>query len=660
MAFKRIIAIGLVATCVPAAASPLSEDAKAFGTRRAVEDATLSPDGSKIAMLVSCENSQTVLRVASFADGKIFSLTNSDGRPQALHWCNFAGNDNIICQFGSIEPLSNSMVSFTRLMTIRADGAKMQMLGQRASRNDAYIRQHDGGIIDWLPGSGGQVLMARAYVPEVNTTGSILGRVKDGLAVERIDLASMKSSVLESPRAAASYMSDGRGNVRIFTIEESRNEGSKLTGRTLIRYRKANSKDWSDFGIYDSRTDTGFWPLAIDADSDSLFALKKENGKQALYRVKLDGSMAAVKVASNPSVDIDAIVRLGPGQKIIGYTYAEDVRHHAYFDSTFSALQKSIAKAIPDKPLIDFMGASADGTKLLIRASGDTSPGTYYRFDRTTKSLGEIAVERPLLENRKLAKVQSIRVPAPDGTAVPAYLTLPVGSTGKNLGAVVLPHGGPSSRDEWGFDWLPQFIAARGYAVIQPQYRGSAGFGDEWLQENGFKGWRTSIGDVTAAANYLVAQGIADRNRLAIVGWSYGGYAALQSAATQPEIYKAAIAVAPVTDLAMLKREQEGFTNSALANEFIGSGPHISEGSPLRQAKSIKIPVLLVHGDHDANVGIAESDAMERALRGNGTPVEMLRFKGLDHQLDDSSARTTMLEKIGALLDRTIGKGLNR
>ncbi|HEX6219388.1 MAG TPA: prolyl oligopeptidase family serine peptidase, partial [Sphingomicrobium sp.] len=139
------------------------------------------------------------------------------------------------------------------------------------------------------------------------------------------------------------------------------------------------------------------------------------------------------------------------------------------------------------------------------------------------------------------------------------------------------------------------------------------------------------------------------------VGWSYGGYAALQSAAVEPGLYKAAVAIAPVTDLAMTRKEAEGFTNRDLVRSFVGDGPHLVDGSPLRQASQINVPVLLVHGDMDANVGIAQSDRMYAALKANGTSVELLRFDGLDHQLDDSSARIEMLTRIGELLGRTIG-----
>ena len=361
-------------------------------------------------------------------------------------------------------------------------------------------------------------------------------------------------------------------------------------------------------------------------------------------------------MGSHPQVDIRSVERVGRGQKIIGYTFIEDRSQIKYFDPEFAKLASALGKAIPHQPLIDFEEASADGTKLLIRARGDSDPGTYYYYDKTSRRLDEVGRVRPLLEGRKLSSVQTVSVPAPDGAKIPAYLTLPPGGQRSNLPAIVLPHGGPSSRDSWGFDWLAQFFAARGYAVIQPNYRGSSGYGDNWEGDNGFRAWKTAIDDVTASARYLTAQGIADPKRLAIVGWSYGGYAALQSAVMEPDLYKAAVAIAPVTDLALLKQEAENFTNYNLVRDFIGDGPHVAQGSPLRHVNRIKVPVMLVHGDMDLNVGISHSDKMAAALQGAGVKVDYIRHKGLEHSLEDSNARTEMLARIGEFLDRSVGR----
>jgi dipeptidyl aminopeptidase/acylaminoacyl peptidase len=215
-----------------------------------------------------------------------------------------------------------------------------------------------------------------------------------------------------------------------------------------------------------------------------------------------------------------------------------------------------------------------------------------------------------------------------------------------------MPHGGPGARDEWGFDWLVQFFANRGYAVLQPNFRGSAGYGDAWFQQNGFRSWRTAVGDVNDAGRWLVGEGIADPAKLAIVGWSYGGYAALQANVLDPALFRAAIAIAPVTDLELTRSENGA---SLAVFDFIGTGAHIREGSPAQNAAAIRAPVLMFHGELDRNVGIHQARLMRARLRDAGKQVELVEFAGLDHQLEDSAARIRMLRDSDAFLRRALG-----
>lgn len=633
--------------------SPIEADALAFGVRESVSNMDLSPDGSRAVAVGAGPGRTSVVYVADIAAGTTKAILSSNGEPEVLRWCGFVSNQRIACRYGGTVKSPDGLIGVSRMIALDIDGSNVKQLGQRASQYDAGIRQSDGSIIDWLPGDGTSVLMTRVYIPEAGRTGdSHIARTKAGLGVVRLDVSSLKANPIEPPRKTVSeYMSDGQGNVRLIGIPELSGE-VMLTGRVRYDYRPTGSRDWTKLVDYQ---DGQFYPLAIDATNDSLYALRKREGRYQLTRLNLAGGLAETTVAANPKVDIDNVVRIGDGQRVIGYTYADDRRHTVYFDPEYKALSTALAKAIPSLPIVTFVNASQDGKKILLFAGSDSDAGRYYLFDRTSKSLGEVLPARPDLAGRTLASVRPITYPAADGTLVPAYLTVPAGRAAKGLPAVVLPHGGPSARDEWNFDWLAQFLAARGYAVIQPNYRGSAGFGDLWMAENGFKGWRTSIGDVSAAAQYLIKEGIAAPGRLAILGWSYGGYAALQSAAIEPALYKAVVAIAPVTDLAMAKSDYAGYTNARIVESEIGSGPHISEGSPLRRAASIKAPVLLVHGDLDSNVGVAHSQKMDAALRAAGGSSELLLFTGLDHQLEDSRARALMLTKIGALLDRTIG-----
>jgi dipeptidyl aminopeptidase/acylaminoacyl peptidase len=218
-----------------------------------------------------------------------------------------------------------------------------------------------------------------------------------------------------------------------------------------------------------------------------------------------------------------------------------------------------------------------------------------------------------------------------------------------------MPHGGPSARDSWGFSWLAQFYAARGFAVLQPNYRGSSGYGDAWFKDKGFRNWPIAVGDVLDAGRWLAREGIADPAKLAIVGWSYGGYTALQTAVVDPTVFKAVVAIAPVSDLAALKDEWSTWSNHQKMIEFVGDGKQMHAGSPIEHVEKIKAPVLLFHGEFDRNVSVNQSKHMAERLQSVGSKCELVTWPDLDHQLDDSAARTQMLRKSDEFLRAALG-----
>jgi dipeptidyl aminopeptidase/acylaminoacyl peptidase len=191
--------------------------------------------------------------------------------------------------------------------------------------------------------------------------------------------------------------------------------------------------------------------------------------------------------------------------------------------------------------------------------------------------------------------------------------------------------------------------------VLQPNFRGSTGYRDNWFEQNGFQSWKTAVSDVVSAGRWLVSQGIAEPSRLAVVGWSYGGYAALQSAVLDSQVFKAVIATAPVTDLGLLKRQWSGWSNYELVSKFIGDGPHVHEGSPAEHADKIRVPVLLFHGELDRNVSIEQSKLMCSRLKSAGGKCELVTWPDLDHYLEDSSARALMLRKSDEFLRKSLG-----
>lgn len=651
MMHKGLACVALMlATAAQSQLQSIEDAAKAFGARESMGAAALSPDGTKIAFVGPSAGQGSVLYTLTVAEGATPKVAlRTTGNPERLYGCDWVSNTRLACQIGGLQAYNDEIYGFNSVIAVDADGANVKALGKKQGQNALFLDMRGGGIIDYIPGEDGSVLMTRAYVPEANVN-SLISKSESGMGVDKVNTITGSSRQVETPRdLAVDFITDGRGALRIQGMA-TRIAGGYQDTKVTYSYRVPGDRDWQPLSVYDFQAEDGFEPYAVDATKNISYGFRKIDGRKALVSVALDGSKAETILVKRGDVDVDGLIRVGRERRVVGASFATEKRQSVYFDPDLKKLAASLGKALPGQPLIEFVDANQDETRLLIWAGGDTAPGTYYLFDKATKKLQPIMQARPQLAGYTLAAVKPISYPARDGTIVPAYLTLPPGSSGKNLPAIVMPHGGPSARDEWGFDWLPQFFANRGFAVIQPNYRGSSGYGDAWFQQNGFQSWRTAIGDVADAGKWLVKDGIADPARLTVVGWSYGGYAALQAAAVEPALFKKVVAIAPVTDLAELKREKRNFGSRRINEQFIGTGPHITEGSPAQNAGAITAPVLLVHGDMDRNVRIRHSQIMADKLKAAGKAYELVEYPGLEHSLVDSTVRAELLKKTASFL----------
>lgn len=632
------LAVGSI-TATPALAAPVPPSilriAAAFGARDGVSGPSLSPDGKSLVYVAPGDGQLTVANVMDLATGDQRTITYADGKPLRLSSCGWAAADRIVCELYGISRLEGRRLSWTRLVGVDADGQHRLALGREgATPWGAVAHQYDGHVMDWMAGVDGKVLMTRGQGAELVDT-----RTGKGVTVK--------------PEVSDGW-TDGNGNVRIIGTHVS---GNLSREATIYRYRLPGEVAWRPF----SRVDLdgkGLAPLAVDGVRNVAYATQKKDGRDALYRVALDGTMKTELVYADPAVDVNGVVTIGRRDRVIGLRYETDQPHIVYFDDDYAKLATSLSRVLPHLPRVDFVSASADEKRLLLYAESDVDPGHYYLFDRATHKLIETLRPRPQLDGFHLAERKAISYPAADGTVISAYLTLPPGvavgtAAARELPALVMPHGGPASRDHYGFDWLSQYFAQAGFAVLQPEYRGSIGYGDAFFAKSGFKSWRIAIADVRDAGHWLVAQGIAAPDRLGLFGWSYGGYAALQVNVIDPTLFKAVVVVAPVTDLARLKAEAENMSNYASVQRFVGTDT--LAGSPARHADAFAAPVLIFHGDQDINVAVAESQAMAAALRKAGKRQRLIVYPGLDHQLDDSAARTDLLTQSVVFLRETMG-----
>ncbi len=659
------VALALVAACAGLAGAVRAAEpgdgsalAARFGARVSIQGISLSPDGKKLAMIVPAGDGQQLVIVDLVAGGAPRPILGDPRADERLMACQWVTDNRLFCRVVLEVDNVGALVSYSRVIAIDADGSHSAVVTAPSSYRSLAFDWFGGGVIDWNGARPGQVLMARAYVPEF-TTGTRLASDADGLGVDSVDAITLARTPVEPPRHAATrYLTDGLGHVRIMAVTHDSATGY-ATGKYEYLYRKKGGRGWDTLGRLDASSGgraSGFAPVAIDPALDLVYGFDTTaDGFQELASIRLDGSGTRAPVLARHDVDVDEVLTIGRQHRVVGASFATDRRQVEFFDPDLAKLGPALSRALPDHPPVAFVDASADEGRLLLVASSDTDPGTIYWFDKASHHLEQVLTLRPELEGMALAPMQPVTFPAADGTAVPGYLTLPPTGPRTGIPAIVMPHGGPSDRDQWGFDWLVQYFAARGFAVLQPNYRGSSGYGAGWFQHNGFQSWRTAIGDIDDAGRWLLARGIAAPGKLAIVGWSYGGYAALQSGVTEPGLFRAIVAIAPVTDLERLRSEEAQYLSGAVADRMIGQGDHVLAGSPARHAEAIRVPVLLFHGTRDQNVAVEQSRDMADRLRKAGKDVDYVEFKGLNHQLDSAAARTGLLSRSDAFLRRALG-----
>ena len=376
-------------------------------------------------------------------------------------------------------------------------------------------------------------------------------------------------------------------------------------------------------------------PVRYHKDGERVYFQTNKGADVDLVRLELWNPTTGKEelIESDPlkHVDFGNAIFSEVSDDLVATTY-DDERQRIYWkDKTFEADYKYLQKQLPGKE-VGFASSTKDEKLYLISASADTDPGSTYLYDRTTRKLTLQYQLYEKLNRSYLASVKAIRYPSSDGLEIPAYLTLPKGMEAKNLPAVIVPHGGPWYRDSWGYDPFAQFLANRGYAVLQPNFRGSTGYGKKFI-DAGNKQWGDKMqDDVTWGAKYLIAQGIADPKRVGIMGGSYGGYATLAGVTFTPDVYAAAVSIVGPSNLITLLESIPPYWEQIrkLFHERMGD-PNTPEGkaqllrqSPLTSAAKIKTPLLVIQGANDPRVNKRESDQIVIALRDRGFPVEYM------------------------------------
>lgn len=402
-----------------------------------------------------------------------------------------------------------------------------------------------------------------------------------------------------------------------------------------------------------------FRPLGFDADGSLYVASNLDADRFALHLFDPKTNKPGERIAQHALVDIDdgLITRLRDGA-VVGLQIDADKPEFAWFDEGYAKVQKLADVSLPGRAnrLV-----ALDNGKFVVESTSDRDPGTYYLLDPVQRTLEEMLRTIDWIKPEALSQTSVVRYKARDGLEVPAYLTLPAGREARKLPLVAWIHGGPWARDDWHYDPEVQFLASRGYAVLQPNFRGSTGFGRKHYA-SGFKQWGQAMqDDITDGVRHLVAQGLVDADRVCIGGGSYGGYATLMGLVKDPKQYRCGISVVGVSDLIWM--QELGYSDfnsynpdsadaffSVTMGDLKADRAMLELYSPRRHADRIQAPVLFVHGADDKRVPIKHAEGMRDALKAANKPFDWLVFSGEGHGFQKPENRLEYYKRMEAFL----------
>jgi len=469
----------------------------------------------------------------------------------------------------------------------------------------------------------------------------------------RINIRTGKMEMLlENPGDITEWMTDHEGRLRLAVKTDGVN--------TTILHRPDEKSPFKEV-ITISFKET-LSPQFFTFDNRNIYALSNlGRDKTALVVFDLEKKQEVEKLYENDTYDLNGASYSHKDKKLVavGYTSWQKNEFH-FFDKDFEAMFKKVQEALPAYE-ISFTSHNKAEDKFIVVAYSDRNPGRYYLYDRNTGKLDFLADSRPWLKEEHLAPMKPVKYKTRDGLTIEGYLTLPVGSEGKNLPTVVIPHGGPWARDVWGYDPEAQFLANRGYAVFQMNFRGSVGFGRKFW-EISFKQWGRSMqDDITDGVYYLIREGIADSNRIAIYGGSYGGYATLAGLTFTPTLYACGVDYVGVSNLFTFMNTIPPYWKPYLEMmyEMVGDPKKdsalLAAASPVLHADKIIRPLFIAQGANDPRVNKAESDQMVEALRKRGIEVEYMVKDNEGHGFSNEENRFDFYRAMERFLKQHLG-----
>ena len=606
---RAIAAVMLFACAMQAAAQTAQPNWQDYLRRSTIERVQLSPDGTRLAVAERVEgHTDVVIRDATTLVAQTRLTSSIGGEIHTLRWLD---EDRLLVSSNAVNARYNVAFNDPVMAIIR-----------RVGKNPYVLPANFLATIDGDP--------QHLLVTKCTNYGS--GGCYDAVhKVEIGHLVRMGDVIITAPDRDSSLYSDRHGTVRFAaSVDEKANskvhahsEGSN--GWTLI-----NDSEKSGLTVS---------PIGIDTDGKTAFLIaERASGPSVVERYDFATGTRTDLYRNETSDPIDYIQAFD-GETPIGAYYDATAPKPVIWNSTHPDA-KAIAQIVAAFPgrIVSVTSASSDGTKAIVFVHGARDSGSWFLFDRATKKAKLVARARSWLTEERLPVNRAFTMHARDGIELHGVLTLPLNCADHDLPMVVMPHGGPHGIYDTGmYDQDAAILASQGYAVLRVNFRGSGGYGKQF-EESGWMQWgRAMQDDVTDATKWAIEQGIANKDRICIAGWSYGGYAALMGAAREPALYRCAVGGAGPYDLAKMYKwgdiRRSDYGQEYLTKVIGKDKAVLAERSPVQQAAKIKVPVLLVHGRLDSRVDVAHARRVKNALEDAGVDVEFHEYVRAGHSL---------------------------
>lgn len=662
--FRSVTGAILLGLTLASATATLAETARpsveSFFQNPAFSEMALSPDGRFAGILVASSGGRVQVAVMDLASMTPKAVSGfSDADIGEFHWVN---NDRLVFSMTDRQVATGDIRYYPGLFAVNRDGSNMRTLVDRSP----YAQFTTGTAITSkvLPGDTYFADIDRANTSDdVFVTEAVRSNVFDlkALNLLRLNTKTGRTTEFERPGNSVDWIIDQTGTPRVtMTFED---------GRNAVYYRDPANERWRKIAEFDAFNGEGFKPYSFGPDGT--FYVLARNGKdtEALYRYDLiKNAMDSEPMVATAGYDFrGALVMDGNKKKVIGVNYETDASASLWFDDSVKKIQKSVDDLLPGTINRLSFGRNSQTTNVLVHAFSDVQPGMYLIYDTATNKLTLVGRAQPGVDPKKMALSDMIHYKARDGLDIPAYLSLPPGKDKKNLPMVVLVHGGPWLRgSSWNWDAQVQFLASRGYVVLQPEFRGSTGFGFKHYSA-GWKQWGLAMqDDIADGAQWAISQGIADPKRICIAGASYGGYASLMGLANNPELFRCGVEWVGVTDINLMFKsswendasaEWQRYGMPILVGDETSDAAQLKATSPVNIAERIRQPLLMAYGGSDRRVPIRHGESFRDAVMPHNPDVEWIDYPEEGHGWALVKNRVDFWTRVESFLEKNIGKG---